>query len=494
MPIVPFAEFRPDLSDFSAAGKFTKNIANVVPHGDGYGPFKSLATITSSAAAPCRGFFYARKADGSVSAFMGTSTKLYQLDNTTLQFNDVSKALGTYSALSNNANWTFEQFNKYVIATQVNVPPQYFSLTTSTDFKDITGSPPQAAYVTVVNRFLVLSGIASPNVYRVQWSDLNDIFNWSSGQADFQDLPDGGIVRGIAGGESGVIFQDSSIRRMIFSPGSPYVFGIERISKDIGLYAPYSIIGSADRVFFIANDGFKMLLPGSSAPEPIGKERVDRFYFNTVDTGNLQLTIGAVDPTKTRVYWGFRCRDCGAQDKFDQLLIYDYALKVWSFAESDLQYIGQMSAPGATLEGLDTLYSTTIDSTAFGIPSFDVISGNSGTQLSGFDTNGRLGFFNGINLAATLETGEQDGDGRIIFVNGIRPITDAKDISVEVSHRMAPQNATTYTTPADLNTETGMCNTRVEGRYIRAKASITGGSTWSYAAGVEPDFTLSGQR
>ena len=200
------------------------------------------------------------------------STKLYQLDNSTLQFNDVSKALGTYAALSNNANWTFEQFNKYVIAAQVNVPPQFFSLTTSTDFQDITGSPPQAAYVTVVNRFLVLSGIASPNVYRVQWSDLNNIFNWTSGQADFQDLPDGGIVRGIAGGESGVIFQDSSIRRMIFSPGSPYVFGIERISKDIGLYAPYSVIGSGDRVFFIANDGFKMLLPGSSAPESIGKE------------------------------------------------------------------------------------------------------------------------------------------------------------------------------------------------------------------------------
>ena len=72
MPIVPFAEFRPDLSDFAAAGKFTSDIVNVVPHGDGYAPFKSLATVTSSAAAACRGYFYARKADGSVSCFMGT--------------------------------------------------------------------------------------------------------------------------------------------------------------------------------------------------------------------------------------------------------------------------------------------------------------------------------------------------------------------------------------------------------------------------------------
>ena len=494
MTLVPFAEFKPDLADFSAAGKFTSDLLNVVPHSDGYGPFRSLATITTSAAAPCRGFFYARKNDGSVSCFMGTSNKLYQLDNTSMTFTDVSKALGTYSSLSNNANWTFEQFGKYVIAAQVNTPPQYFSLTTSTDFNDITGSPPQAAYVSVVNRFLVLSGIASPNVYRVQWSDLNNIFAWSSGQADFQDLPDGGIVRGVAGGESGVIFQDSAIRRMIFSPGSPYVFGIERISKEIGLYAPYSVIGSGDRVFFIGNDGFKMLLPGSSAPEPIGKGKVDRFYFAEVDPGNLQLTIGVGDPNNSRVYWGFRCRDCGPTGQFDQMLMYDYALQVWSLAEFDAQYIGQMSAPGATLEGLDSLYSSNLDSTSFGISSLDVISSNSGTQLSGFNTSNKLGFFNGANMAAVLETGEQDGDGRAIHVNGIRPITDAAALTTQVSYRMAPQNATTYTTAADLNTETGMCPTHIEGRYIRAKVSITAGSTWSYAAGVEPDFTLGGYR
>src|SRR5262245_41975368 len=37
--------------------------------------------------------------------------------------------------------------------------------------------------------------------------------------SDFQDLPDGGVVRAIGGGETGLITQDGSLRRMIFAPG-----------------------------------------------------------------------------------------------------------------------------------------------------------------------------------------------------------------------------------------------------------------------------------
>jgi hypothetical protein len=87
-------------------------------------------------------------------------------------------------------------------------------------------------------------------VTRVQWSDLNDITNWSSGQADSQDLPDGGAVRGVASSEFGVTFQDASIRRMTFAPGSLYVFGIDRVAADDGLVAPYSLISAGDRIFW----------------------------------------------------------------------------------------------------------------------------------------------------------------------------------------------------------------------------------------------------
>jgi hypothetical protein len=80
--------------------------------------------------------------------------------------------------------------------------------------------------------------------FRIQWSGLNDTTNWTSGvnSSDFQDFPDGGIVRGVAGGEFGTVFQDQAIRRMSYIPGSPLIFQIERIAQDLGLFAPYSIV------------------------------------------------------------------------------------------------------------------------------------------------------------------------------------------------------------------------------------------------------------
>ena len=118
MPVESFGEYRPDVSDYE--GQTSQNIANVFPRGDGYGPVPSLAGISAALGAACRGFFYARKNDGSIVGFAGTSTKLYQLNNTNQTWTDVSRSGGTYSTLANSANWDFAQFNNFVFATQVN--------------------------------------------------------------------------------------------------------------------------------------------------------------------------------------------------------------------------------------------------------------------------------------------------------------------------------------------------------------------------------------
>lgn len=265
MPLLQFGEWRPDVADYG--GQTTHTIQNVIPRGDGYGPFPSASVYTSALAATCRGAFYALKSDGSVIVFAGTETKLYQLNNTDYTWTDVSKSAGTYTALSSDAQWRFAQTGNLVFATQKNAPLQVFDLSSSTAFSDAAGSPPQAAYIDVVGRFLVLSGLLSAP-YRIQWSGLNS-FNgsqsWTAGvnSSDYQDFPDGGIVRGVAGGEFGYIFQDQAIRRMTFVPGSPLVFQIDRIAQDMGLFAPYSIIRAGEFVFFYSGKGFYQIAPGS---------------------------------------------------------------------------------------------------------------------------------------------------------------------------------------------------------------------------------------
>jgi hypothetical protein len=66
MPLLPFGEYKPDVSDYE--GQATKNVRNVLPRGDGYGPFPDFAILTQALIAACRGAFYALKSDGSVAS------------------------------------------------------------------------------------------------------------------------------------------------------------------------------------------------------------------------------------------------------------------------------------------------------------------------------------------------------------------------------------------------------------------------------------------
>jgi len=128
------------------------------------------------------------------------------------------------------------------------------------------------------------------------------------------------------------------------------IFQIERIAQDDGIFAPYSLIRAGDRIFFCSPQGFKVLLPGG-LPTPIGKERVDRSFFADVDTGNLQLTIGACDPRSSRVFWAYKSL-AGTAGLFDPILVYDWALDKWAKLAVSGEYLSSLSRPGLTLEGL----------------------------------------------------------------------------------------------------------------------------------------------
>lgn len=350
--VVPFAPWAPDISDIN--GQFTRSIENVLPRGDGYGPFLGHVSFSGALAATCRGYFFARNEDTLV-VFAATVDRIYQLNNTTLTWTDVSRGGVAYASVAANEHWQFAQFNNFVIAVQANEVPQVFDVTVSTAFANLAGTPPQARYISIINRFVVLSGLLD-FPYRVQWSGLNATTSWTAGVglSDFQDLPDGGIVRGVVGGEFGIIVQDGTMRRMVFAPGSDVIFQIDRLSKDTGALAPYSIVNAGDRVFFLSPRGF-IMTDSSGAITPIGKERVDRTFLSTYDSTNLGLVIGAADPASNLVVWSYKSIDGGDTGLFDKLICYDWVLQRWSTINMSGEYLAPLAAPGQTLEGLDTI-------------------------------------------------------------------------------------------------------------------------------------------
>src|SRR5262245_46760967 len=474
--ILPFGGYEPDKSNYLGAN--SRAVQNVVPRADGYGPFQDFTAFTSALSAPCRGFFYARKTDGSIAVFAGTSTKLFRLGNTDLSWTDVSKSGAAYTALPSSDHWQFAQFGNLVIAVQANTAPQVFDLSSSLAFADLGGSPLQARYIAIVGRFVVLSGLLT-TPYRIQWSGLNAVTTWTPGtsSSDFQDLPDGGIVRGVAGGEYGVIFQETAMRRMIFVPGSPVIFNIERITEDKGLMAPYSLIRAGDKIFFLAPQGFQGMV-ATGAPAPIGKERFDRTFFADFDSGSIQLIIGAADPAQTRVYWAYKSSS-GITGQFDKVLCYDYALDRASTIAMRGEYLASLARPGLTLENLDSI-SPSLDALPF---SLDDVSTAALSKLSAVSTAHKLGFFTGANLEATLDTSEQAMDGRRVRVKGFRPITDAASCFGAVGD--SAEQA--------VNAK-GLCPANVSTRLARGRLRIPAGASWSFASGLEPEFAQEGRR
>ena len=356
--LIPFPAYRPDITDLGTDISVT--ITGVVPNGAGYGPFKSFQSFTQALPANCRGFFFARKTDGSIAVFAGTSTNLYLLDNTTFIWTNVSEGGGPYGTLVQSDNWRFAQFNSLVIAVQLNTVPQKFTLGSSSAFADLGGSPPQASHIAIVNLFVALTGLLS-NPGRAQWSDLGAPESWTAGVglSDFQDFPDGGIVHQVSGGDAyGVIFQDEAIRTLTYAPGSAAVFQIARISTQDTLFAQYSVINAGTRTFFISAQGFKVIVSGGE-PQSIGKEQVDTFFFGDVDVNNLQFVIGAVDPQATRVYWAYKSQS-GSAGLFDKILCFDWSVKErpWTLIPMSGQYFGYLAKPGLTLEALDAIAPT----------------------------------------------------------------------------------------------------------------------------------------
>jgi hypothetical protein len=407
--------------------------------------------------------------------------------NTATTGTGTHSATSAYSALSSDANWRFAQFGNNVIAVQENIAPQVFDLSSSTAFADLGGSPPQAAYVDIVGRFVVLSGLLS-NPYRIHWSGLNAITTWTSGtnSSDYQDFADGGIVRGVAGGENGVIFQDQAIRRMTYVPGSPLVFQIDRIMQDEGIFAPYSIVRAGETVYFHSVQGFHKIEPGG-VPQQIGRERVDRTFMASLDRGNLQLFQGAQDPRTTFVYWAWKSGS-GANGLWDNILGYDSALDRFFPIQLSGEFLLGISQTGLTLEGLDSI-SASIDALTL---TLDAYASAVQPEIGLFNSDHKAGFLRGSNLEATLETSEQGTDGRRIYMNGWRPITDAATVYGSLKYRDTQQATATTSSETLINSRTGRIDVRRDARYMRLKNRIPAGTSWSFIAGVEPDVKAGG--
>jgi len=480
--------FKLDTSDLSldSVVKASRTITNVVKT-------SQVVTITTSAAHGYSVGDSVTVTATSTTAVNGTFT-ITVVTSTTFSYaqsgGNISSTAdtGTVTFLyttPTNQRWRFTQFGNVLVAANGGNKLQGYNVNTSSTFQDLSSDAPEARYVTVVRDFVVSGYINSSTVYpnRVQWSALGDESNWANSattQADYQDIPDGGSVVGLTGGEFGLVFMDRSIHRMSYI-GSPLVFQFDNISRNQGCYEANSIIQYGGTSFFLSDDGFYAC--DGQQIIPIGNEKVNRYFFNDVDEGSLNLMSAAVDPARKLVIWAYASQ---ASATVDKLLIYNYQTNKWTSGTTDASRIASSSTPSFALEGLDVFGNLDTIPTSF--DSRIWLGGK--MQFAGVKDT-KIITFSGANNTAYIETGDIEMPGTTSAITLAKPIVDGGSGSVALISRrlLSEQVVFGSQTAADAENRVSL---RGVGRYHRLQLTPTG--QWTNTVGIDVEMNPLGSR
>jgi hypothetical protein len=379
--LIPFAEYRPDMP---ALSQWSREALNVVPAEESYRPLNALEGVSNALTARAQGAAWFRGTGGAVKMFAGDATKLYLLSSAT--WSDVSQAATTY-APGADGTWRFAQFGSLAIAVNGVDDPQKFDLAAGTAWADLGGSPPVGTFITTVGDFVVMGKIGS-TPQRVQWSAFNNAESWAASaatQADSQDLPTGGNVTGLVGGEYGVVFSETTVRRMSYE-APPTVFRFDVIANDIGCSVPNSVAGFIDMAFFLHKSGFYMVAAGQQIV-PIGRGKVDKTFWGEFDEASLHRCSAAIDPVRGLYFFAYPAS--GSSGTPNRLLIYNWHTKRWTRAVMECEIVfNGVSQQSYTLEQLDAF--GTLETLPFSLDS-SYWSGAVSLLLFGFDTTHKSG-------------------------------------------------------------------------------------------------------
>ena len=470
---VTFGEWLPDQPGVIGALTTAKNC---FPKAVGYGPFPQEVDYSDAAPQNLTAAAAAKDTNSVTSIYAAGTTRLFKLDTTDFSWDDISAV--TYSGTS---GWKFTQFGNSLIAANESNTMQYIDVMSGTTFANLAADAPKAKFVTVVRDFVV-SGYQSSNKNRIQWSGINNEKTWTTSattQADFQDVPDGGFVQGVTGGEFGLVLLERSIVRMSYV-GTPLIFQFDNIARNRGCFEPNSVIQWQGITYFLGDDGF-YACDGQNLKN-IGAEKVNRYFFNSLKESDLGNMSAAIDPINNLVVWGYPTVDLDYR-----VLVYHVPTGKWSYADSTATRVAPVSTPSITLEGLDA-FSASIDALGISLDSRTWLGGK--LLLLGINGN-KLITFTGASKTATIETADISSDTNQSMITMLKPIVDNGTGSASIASRLQLNQTVSFPSVTAANSENRI-GARSYGRYHRVKLEPSG--NWTTAIGMDVEIQQAGTR
>jgi hypothetical protein len=461
--------YAPDLPEFGHEGlvKARNAYSGVL----GYEPIKALSQVTAALGEAWKGGGAFKGSDGTTVLLAGANGGLYRLTATT----STNASAGAYTA-----NWFFAQFGDKVVCTNGGAPLKYNIVAATA--AALGGSPPTCQFPAIVRDFVFLAGNSS-NQNRVYWSAVDNAEGWTIGtaQSDVQDLPDGGAVTGLAGGEFGLAFQDEAIHIFEYV-GTPAVFTRRKVSNSIGALCHGSIGQHGRQTFFYSRRGFYKYVDGEVVP--IGRNKVDRTFRTTYSpseiVNNLRCTV---DPERSLVMWSMP----------DRLWIYNFENDMWS----DILIVGIVgistgSTASLTLEDIAVTFPSIEDVT----PAFDDPFWRGGDpMLLIAKTDGKLYSFGAsTNLEASFRLPQQEPTpGRVSHVRNSRIIGNCTSAQVSIDCRARMGDSPVNIVSMDYRTN-GEVPIRASGRYLQPEITLPAATEWTSVQGFELEASPGGSQ
>ena len=490
---LPFGEWLPDQPDYENSG--SNEITNALPDGDGYKSIGALTSISDAFTSYCRGAYSTRDSNDVVYNFAGDENSLKLLSGAVSStWTDVSRSTGYNLGL--RSYWDFTRIGDRVIAVgRQNGKPQYYDLGVSSTFENLTGSP-DSKVVGIVREFLVVGDTTDttdghmPN--RVRWAGIGTTESWdvsATTQADYQDLQrEYGRVHAITEGEVGYIFQERAITRMSYV-GTPSIFQFDVVEVNRGTQASRSVVQIGSLVYYLGSDGFYVF--DGAASTPIGNMRVDATFLADFDADYAHRVIAVADREQKLIYWAYPSKTAtdGTPDK---ILVFNYAdgeQSRWTRIEQDVEILWDALTPDMTVEELDT-----IDASLDGLSgTLDIGIYIGGSPFVGaFNTDHEAATFTGSPMTAVMTTTEQGQTDRGVITRARPVLEGTESVTVAIGTRDSLADLVTWTSEVSP-VSNGTFPVRANGRYVRARLTVTGRFTNGKGVDVE-EYTGGGKR
>lgn len=485
MPLIGFDEWIPDQVMWN--NKALINAKNVLPGPLGFSPLKSYSPDSSAFDTErVRGAKTFRHSNATLATIAGSRTLLKKY--VSAAWTDISDA--AYSTDNEFGFWSMCQYGTLAIMSNLIDPIKKYDIATApATVSSLGGSPPKAMHVMTVKDTLVLANIeAFPG--RVQWSDLFDAEDWSTGISDYQDLPDGGRVMSVLGGEVGYLFQERTIRAMQFVPGASIAYQIDPVDEDRGSAAYQGLIQVGRTAYYLAHDGCFFFNRGVSSP--IGTDRIDGWFQDNCAQALVTRTIAGLDPKKKLIFWAFISNenaDASVTAAFcDRLLIYHWPSKRFAWAAVRVSAFVDIAQPGLTLEELGD-----IDALPLSMDSLTYNADSISSTLGLFGDDFKLGYFSGTNMEAVFEVERLEIFPPMRqYIAGFWPITDATGVEISTAPRESMGAAESFGSYM-VQGAGGFVPADTSARMHDVRTKIPAATTWTHARGLYVDAKPDGE-